>query len=245
MDEIERYVFDTQGCLVIPDVLSQDEVRRLVAGIPRDDGGKVVSEDDGVTFRGLLDYEEPLYRELIAHPRIVPYLRALLCSVDEPEAGHFQLSHEYGLAMRVGQQGPSFHGGGTPYRRWIGYQVQEGQVYCALIGVVWLLTDVGPDDGGFWYIPGSHKAEFPLPEAVRIYAQVPSCVVQPTARAGSAFIFTEALTHGTRPWIAAHQRLALFYKYVPGLMAHVRPVPGRALNNEQRARLEPNRLRPG
>jgi hypothetical protein len=245
MDSCERYLFDTQGCLVLPDLLSADEVRGLIAGIPRRGDGAIICEQDAVTFGGLLDYEEPLFRELIAHPRIVPYLRAVLTGHDQdPEANHIQLSHEYGLAMHAGQTGPWFHNGGTPHRPWLAYHAREGRIHCALVCVVWMLTDVGPGDGGFWYIPGSHKAAFPLPDEIRTYATVPPCVVQPAARAGSAILFTEALTHGTRTWSATHQRLALFYKYMPGLMAHQRSSPSRPLTAEQQEYLRASGLRP-
>ena len=40
-------------------------------------------------------------------------------------------------------------------------------------------------------------------------------------KAGSAVIFTEALTHGTIPWTAEHERRALFCRYMPGHMAFV------------------------
>ena len=39
--------------------------------------------------------------------------------------------------------------------------------------------------------------------------------------AGSAVIFIEALTHGTLPWTADHERRALLYRYTPGHMAFV------------------------
>ena len=40
-------------------------------------------------------------------------------------------------------------------------------------------------------------------------------------KAGSAVVFTEALTHGTLPWTAEHERRALFYRCTPGHMAFV------------------------
>ena len=40
-------------------------------------------------------------------------------------------------------------------------------------------------------------------------------------RAGSAIIFTEALTHGTLPWTAEHERRTVMYRYTPGHMAFV------------------------
>ena len=35
-------------------------------------------------------------------------------------------------------------------------------------------------------------------------------------KAGSALIFTEALTHGTLPWTASHERRILLYRYAAG-----------------------------
>jgi ectoine hydroxylase-related dioxygenase (phytanoyl-CoA dioxygenase family) len=88
-----------------------------------------------------------------------------------------------------------------------------------LTAVIWALTDAREGDGGFWCIPGSHKAAFPLPRAIETYEVIPACVKQPSLRAGSVLIFTEALTHGTRNWSADHERVALFYKYSPAWMA--------------------------
>jgi hypothetical protein len=245
MDEIERYVFDTQGCLIIPEVLSPAEVRRLLSGIPRDADGKIVTAENPSTFRGLLNHAEPLFRELIAHPRILPCLRALLGGKEgEPGAGDIFLDDEYGLCFERGQLGPWFHNGGTPWSPWLGYQVREGRMYCGYVAVDWALTDVAAGDGGFWYIPGSHKASFPLPKAIETYERVPGCVVQPALKAGSAVIFTEALTHGTRNWTAAHQRIALIYKYLPGHMPWPRRGPVTApLSETQRRFFAPTAAR--
>lgn len=81
--------------------------------------------------------------------------------------------------------------------------------------VAYNLADVGPGDGGFGCVPGSHKANHFLPEAFRNSGKALSAgvAVASPAPAGSAIIFTEALTHGTLPWRAKHQRRTLFYKY--------------------------------
>jgi hypothetical protein len=226
MDDIDRYLFDTQGCLVLPDVLTPEQVQRLVSAIPRAQDGRIVAAENPCTFRGLLDLPEPFFRELIDHPRILPYLRALLSGpAGDPGADRIFLAHEYGLVFRAGDSGPWFHNGGTPHRPWLAYHASDGRIFCGLLAVHWVLSDTAEGDGGFWYIPGSHKARFPLPRAIETHEVVPWCVVQPAVRAGSAVIFTEALTHGTRRWTAAHERIALFYKYQPGHMAQSDRVP--------------------
>ena len=41
------------------------------------------------------------------------------------------------------------------------------------------------------------------------------CVRRVTGPAGTAVIFTEALTHGALPWTGAGERRTLFFKYSP------------------------------
>lgn len=43
-------------------------------------------------------------------------------------------------------------------------------------------------------------------------------------KAGSAVIFTEALTHGAMPWRANHERRTLLYRYAAG--GYVNPPSG-------------------
>ena len=60
---------------------------------------------------------------------------------------------------------------------------------------------------------------------------------------GSVVIFTEALTHGTAPWQAAHQRRSLLFKYSPGQQSwskgHIKPPDGVALTERQALLFEP------
>jgi hypothetical protein len=231
MTEVERYLFDTQGCVVLENVLSEGEVGRLLAAIPRGADGRIVPAENKATFRGFLDYEMPGFRNLIDHPRIEPMLREMLHSGIDPRpwGKNIYLGDPYGMAFRRGETGPWFHNGGVPHDPWLRYEVKDGKIFCGLTCVVWALTDVGPNDGGFWYIPGSHKASFPLPREIQTYANVPGAAVQPVMKAGSALIFTEALTHGTKNWAADHERIALFFKYLPGYMPLREPQPDAVL----------------
>ena len=42
MDEYERFIFDTQGCIILRDVLSSSEIDRLKKGLPHDNKGEIV-----------------------------------------------------------------------------------------------------------------------------------------------------------------------------------------------------------
>jgi ectoine hydroxylase-related dioxygenase (phytanoyl-CoA dioxygenase family) len=116
-------------------------------------------------------------------------------------------------------------------------------MYNGLTVVAWNLTDTGPGAGGFCCIPGSHKSNFPCPPEIRAaHAQAP-CVVVPEVRAGSVVLFTEALTHGTAPWTAAHPRRSLLFKYSPAQQSwskrHLQPPDGVELTPRQKLLFEP------
>jgi hypothetical protein len=162
-------------------------------------------------FGGFLGWGQP-FRDLLDHPGMMPYLKELL----DPAV---RLDHYYGIHMRQGTEGLKLHGGGTPYDRPEYYHFRNGQMFNGLTVVTWALSDVPAGQGGFACIPGSHKANYACPPPIRSYEGNPGCVIQVPMRAGDVLIFTEALTHGTHPWTAAHQRRSLLLKYCPGHMA--------------------------
>jgi hypothetical protein len=162
-------------------------------------------------FGGFLLWGQP-FRDLLDHPRIVPYL----CELLDPAV---RLDHCYGISMGMGSEGLRLHGGGTPYDRPEYFHFVGGQMYNGLTVVSWALTAAPPGQGGFVCIPGSHKANYACPPQIKNVSHRPDCVVDVPLQAGDVLIFTEALTHGTHPWRAAHQRRALLYKYAPGHLA--------------------------
>jgi ectoine hydroxylase-related dioxygenase (phytanoyl-CoA dioxygenase family) len=88
-------------------------------------------------------------------------------------------------------------------------------MYNGLCAVAYNLTDVNLGEGGFGCIPGSHKSNLPFPDQWRDLEQPHPCVQTLTGKAGTAILFTEALTHGTLPWKGQQERRTLFYKYSP------------------------------
>ena len=116
-------------------------------------------------------------------------------------------------------------------------------MYNGLTVVSWNLTDSGPEHGGFCCIPGSHKANYPCPQEIKENHVDSDMVVIPEAKAGSVVIFTEALTHGTAPWTARHQRRSLLHKYSPAQQSwsktHIQPPAGVSLTPRQQLLFEP------
>lgn len=201
LTEAELYRFDLQGYLVRRGALAADVVELLVevcGRLERPVPGTTVASQRFTNFLA----EAPELRWLIDHAAVFEIVRELC-------GGNVRLDHAYGIQMLPGTTGLGLHGGGTPYDPAQYYVARGNRTYHGLVAVMWALVD-HPEGAGFCCVPGSHKASFSLPHGV-------DDLVKPVPlKAGDMVVFTEALTHGTLPWRAEHQRLALLYKYAPG-----------------------------
>lgn len=213
MQQQERYLFDLQGFLVIENALSEQTLDSLNRHINQQLESIETADQTWLRFNGVLPWGR-IFRDLIDLPAIAPYLQTLL-------GQRYRLDHDYLHIIRQGEGpiGSRLHGGGTPYDPCQFYHYHDGQFYNGLTAVAFNLTDVNPGEGGFGCIPGSHKSNLRVPDEWRDLSnpavQALGCVQEVAGKAGTAIIFTEALTHGTLPWNGAGERRTLFYKYSP------------------------------
>ena len=119
--------------------------------------------------------------------------------------------------MDEGAEGFWFHEGGEPLDRSRGFLYRNGRMFCGMTNIAVQLTDVGPEDGGFACLPGSHKANYPCPDEIRLYEAHQGRMVQIPAKAGDAVLFVETLMHGAIPWRAKHQRRSVILRYNHGV----------------------------
>ena len=218
--EVQQYLFDTQGYLVIEAVLGPEEIvtcNELLdqQGLPA--SGKTQRFGGAPEGSGYLQWGKP-FCDLLDHPRIMPILRFRLGDC-------FRLDRLYGLSMRDGMPRGLLHAdygatsptsGAQPGEY---YRTRDTEILNGFTVVAWNLSDTGPDYGGFCCIPGSHKSNYKLPQQIYDAPEKAPCVVIPSAPAGSAILFTEALTHGTAAWSGEHERRSLLYKYCVSQMA--------------------------
>jgi len=222
--ELQEYLFDLQGYLVIPNVLSAAEVAELNRLI---DAQRLPSPQERIRFgdaagkhgpdHGFLNWGEPFCR-LLDHEAIMPVLRFRLGDC-------FRLDRLYGIRMCKGQTMGVMHadyGASAPNsftRPGERFQFAPNGIYEGFTVAAWNLTDCGPAYGGLWCIPGSHKSNFKLPSRIHEAPEKAPCVVTPEIPAGSVVLFTEAVMHGTAPWRAEYERRTLLYKYCVSHMA--------------------------
>lgn len=236
MNEQERYLFDLQGYLVVPNALSQEQLDALNAIMDEKVEEEVPPDESTFRFFGDLLEWGPSYRDLIDNPRVFPYLEELL-------GPRLRMDHEYADIIRSGKGpiGTRLHGGSTPQHPAFYYRCHNGEMRNGLMVVAYNLKDVHEGDGGFGCVPGSHKSNFVFPDEWRELAEMKPFVQAVTGPAGTAIIFTEALTHGTLPWHGAERR-TLFYKYSPSTLSWAREYYDadkyHGLTDRQRAILE-------
>jgi ectoine hydroxylase-related dioxygenase (phytanoyl-CoA dioxygenase family) len=252
MDEDEKYLFDLNGYIVIENVLTEDEIAlaneaidhhidpsNTRSGENRLDGGSAAlkGEKGRGDMGGMLNWEEPWcnpFRDMLVHPRIVPYLNEIL-------GKGFRMDHQMSLLwMEKGAEGFRFHGSSGPGFDPNQYYIfRNGQMHNGLTVVSIQLTDVNPGDGGLIVVPGSHKSNYACPLELKRYEKHQENVRQVVCKAGDVAIFTEAVTHGTLPWTADHPRRSVMTRYTAGNLSYVPPyeIPEWA-NERQRAVME-------
>src|SRR4051812_3436151 len=235
MNEVERYLFDLQGYLVVQDALSKEEVAELNRLIDAQNLPEPSLDVTKASFANYLSWGKA-FCDLLDHAQLMPRLTTIL-------GDGFRLDHYYGIHLRAGTAPLRLHGGNTPYDPPEYYHFRNGQMINGLVVVSWNLADSGGELGGFCCIPGSHKANYPCPPAIQQAHASADCVVIPEARAGSLVIFTEALTHGTAAWRGQHHRRSLLYKYSPGQQSwakeYLRPPSNVTLTARQALLFEP------
>jgi len=230
---LDRYRFDTHGYLLFEDVVPAaaiDGLNDAIAGRRLPPAGTSI-ESQRFGWHGELLAWHQGFRDLMDHPLVGTVVEAFI-------GPYARLDHAYGIVMAPGTGGLGVHGPAWPFDPAQYYVHRAGAIRCGLLSFSWALSDGRPGDGGFGCIPGSHRADEPLPRGAESLVQE---VAQP---AGSLLVFTEALVHCTLPWQGAGDRQVLLYKYSPGSSTWAPAAPSppdavEAMTDRQRRLLEP------
>ena len=154
------YLFDTQGFLLLTDVLSKTECetvlsrlyeledvdyedawvdelgldRKQVALTKQSSSADLQGADFQTRLNGLpkIDSSTGTFDPMIAHPRILPYLEAFMV---EP-----QLVNIWTITKHQGSGAGGFHAGAQPHNFAVDAHAQ-GKITTRMLNVVWLLTD--------------------------------------------------------------------------------------------------------
>ncbi|MDA0839084.1 MAG: phytanoyl-CoA dioxygenase family protein [Planctomycetota bacterium] len=223
MTDRQKFLFDTSGFLVLEEVLKAGQCTGLIealhrimvtpkADLPRGLGYGHKAESFESHVGSLWNAGLP-FTDLIDLPPVIEILHEIIHHEIRLESAYCFIRHK-------GYRGLNLHGGGHWDANGQDYNLMyrhfNGKIFSANTVVAFCLTDENDLEGGFACIPGSHKANFSVPEDVKNIEQDGidhSLVKLVPCKKGSVVIFPEALCHGAGPWNSDKDRITIFYKY--------------------------------
>lgn len=202
----QKYIFDTQGWLLVPNLLHADEIEEM-----RDWCLRLHFEPASLPEHQRTPLAGPTQR-LLDHPLVVGMLHEFTAnpSLSSQECYGFSLG-SCGLWYRTA---PARRNAGKLESRDFvphngngllrlpgdvhNYDSFPGKSFCPHMRVVWELNPVKYRQGGTLLISGSHKSAFTPPDEI----QDPESDIWTTYECppGSVLFFAEAVTHSAQPW---------------------------------------------
>jgi ectoine hydroxylase-related dioxygenase (phytanoyl-CoA dioxygenase family) len=208
LSDDERFLFDNQGYLHLPRALQPEEVTAYLRLVEqnRDRDVNQLNEDPTYLSHQL---NRPLSRMIDADVRFAPLLDHVAV---EPYLVAF-LGEDYRhIDNELYFTYPGYTGGHwhRSVRAHPTGHVVGGQFICPMVKVSFCLTDVGPDQGAFVVVPGSHKSRFEI-STERV--DLPGQRVFDSVEAGDVIVFNEALLHNGRPIPSQKTRITLIVNF--------------------------------
>tara|TARA_R110002020_G_scaffold47707_26_gene135892 strand:- start:636 stop:1484 length:849 start_codon:yes stop_codon:yes gene_type:complete len=249
--DMECYLFDLNGYLVIPGALGTEELADCNSTLDAFTGfvgsefrGNVFAHNDAARQEGIMlqqIYEAgPVWQRMIDHPSW--FAKAVhFIGTDDPENfdGHHgpAFIDECFATIRGPGQALRLHSGGHVGTIRTQYRFHAGKFHCGQVNVLIALNDIGPGDGATMVIPGSHKSNLRHPQTVALDRRDEQTSVDGVAgaveihlKAGDALLFVDAIMHGAARRVNPGERRMTVYRYGPswGYFRH-RFVPSAAL----------------
>lgn len=231
--DLETYLFDLQGFVVLRGALGTGEVAELNAcldAIPRLSPGEwygyvhahTYGTKDGLNYQQVYEAGEPFER-LIDHPSWIEKIKHFVGGAGTFDYHHGPLFIDENFAnFRGPGEAIGLHSGGTPPIMRNQFRYHNGRFMCGQVNILAALTDVGPGDGGTMVIPGSHKANFPHPELAAHRMKPEGATVEGAAgaievhlQAGDVLIFVDGISHGSARRRNLGERRVVVYRYGP------------------------------
>lgn len=242
MTEMQRYLFDLQGFLHVPGLLTGDETRRTLEATRELEAHALGCRERSPRWRSVWGPEywrnEPhgyfahgsnergqtlmvedfwLYPTafdfLIGHPATT----ALIAPILEPAAPGTTAYTINNSEVRIrypGNQTGMHMGFPANGVPKYRYAFHDNRISCMMVRMIYFLHDVGPDQGVTCFVPGSHLGHLRMPVAGCPVEGEPGVVGIPV-KAGDGILFTEACRHGGFPNHSEQTRYTLHIGYGP------------------------------
>ncbi|MDJ0735029.1 MAG: phytanoyl-CoA dioxygenase family protein [Nostocaceae cyanobacterium] len=223
MNEHNRIVFDLKGYIVKPAVLSEDEVEEITEFVLQQKNSPQSLPPDQRCLPG------GAFEKLIDHPAVMD----VLLDVIDGDIEKIRLENVFLNYREMGEGKWSPHAGGRTTNPNYAYNFYDGRIYAGMTRVVWELTEVLQGQGGTYFIPGSHKANYNIRKSPldSIDNRDSGLWESYSCPPGSLVVFSEALRHTADIWCNPHNpRIAIFCAYNHINVRHHKPnIPQKVL----------------
>ncbi|MCB0126227.1 MAG: phytanoyl-CoA dioxygenase family protein [Caldilineaceae bacterium] len=230
--DLEIYLFDLRGYLVLENALSQDElaaINTVLDTVPSVKQGEwwgnvhahSFGTTDGLNLQQIYEAGEP-FEQLIDHPSWIDKVKFFVGGEGTFDYNHGPLFIDENFAnFRGPGEAIGLHSGGHTHTKRTQFHVHNGRFHCGQINILMALTDFGPGDGGTMVIPGSHKANFQHPEfeqhrmAHGASVDGTTGAIEVNMKAGDALLFVDSISHGSAKRTTPGVRRSIVYRYGP------------------------------
>lgn len=266
VSDLEIYLFDLRGYIVLPGALTSGEVADLNACLdaippltPGEWYGYVHAHSYGSTtglnLQQIYEVGEP-FEKLIDHPSWIDKVKHFVGGEGTFDYHHGPLFIDENFAnFRDPGEAIGLHSGGYPSIHRNQFRYHNGRFMCGQVNILLALTDIGPGDGGTMLIPASHKSNFMHPYFDRRRMADNASVdgiegaIEVYMKAGDALLFVDGLSHGSAKRVNPGIRRIAVYRYGPSwgnFRFGYQPSPEllERLTPERRQIVQPQRLIP-
>lgn len=223
--ELDNYLFDLRGYLVIENAVDENLLKALdetIDAVPPleplawfgNAQRRDYTPDTGLELHNCVELGGP-FEDLIDHPGWIEHVLHYAGEEDSYVQGLF--IDECVVSVRgPGGHHPA-HSGGYKGARRGSYQYKDGLFRCGQCNMILALTDIGPGDGATMVVPGSHKSNFEHPNlgdygaGARMDALEGAVAVY--MKRGDAFLFVDGIMHGGCSRTNEGERRVIIFRY--------------------------------
>ena len=216
--ELEDYLFDLRGYLVLEKAVSTDHVHQLNTDLDPYVSMKLGGWCQNVhrlkehEIHNIIEIGES-FEQLIDHPSWLGYINRY--------AGSDGLFIDEAFVNVRGEGGETrLHSGAHKHRVRTQFRFHNNEFRCGQIVLLLALTDIASGDGGTMVIPGSHKSNLVHPAFNDDSSQIGSAegiegAIEVHMKAGDALLFVDCIAHGSAKRRNDGDRRVVIYRYGP------------------------------
>ncbi len=232
--ELESYLFDLNGYIVVKNALNKFEINacnKIIDKLKnlkhREWSGYVHGHNyggkEGLNLQQIYEAGKP-FEKLIDHPSWIHHMLEFVGGEGTFDHNHGPLFIDENFAnVRGPGDAIGIHSGNHEGTQRGHYRYENGKFHCGQINILLALNDIGPGDGGTVVIPSSHKANFKHPEFDKnrmlkgklSHAQSMTASKEIYLKAGDGLLFVDSLCHGSTKRVNKGERRIVVYRYGP------------------------------